>query len=82
MHGIDLGVRVKKLKLKWVFGKNRMYGSVNVLGGAIRVNCFTQCDMKTRRAGHFNFLPTFLHLLSAIFGIYIKQSRKTHDLNI
>ena len=64
----------------WVFGENRAYESVIVLGGAIRADFVRQCFMIACRADRLSF-STFLHLLSA-FGIQIKSSRKTHELYI
>ena len=51
-----------------------MYESVNVLGGAIQVDFDPQCIMKECRAGLLNFLPTFLHLHSALFDIKSKDT--------
>ena len=59
-----------------------MYESINVLGGAIRADFVPQRIMKACRAGPFNFSPTFLHMLSALFDIQIKRSRKAHEFVI
>ena len=82
IYGLDLDVRVSKLKYGWASGKNRVYESVNVLGGAILADFVPQCIMKACRAGHLNFSPTFLHIRSALFGIQFKKSRKTHEFII
>ena len=45
------------MRYGWVFGKNRVYESVNVLGGAIRTDFFPQCIMKACRTGRLNLRP-------------------------
>ena len=57
-----------------------MYGSVSVLGGAIRTDIVPQCIMKACKAGRLKFSASFVQLLSAIFDIQIQRSRKTHEL--
>ena len=42
LYGFDLDVRVVKLRHSWVSGKNWVYESVNVLGGAIRTDFVPQ----------------------------------------
>ena len=78
-YGLDLDVRVIKMRYVRAFGKSRVYESVIVLGGAIRADFVPQCFMKACRAGRLQFSPIFLHILSALFGIQIKRSRKTHE---
>ena len=59
-----------------------MYESVNVLGGVIRNDFVPQVIMKACRAGRLNFMPRFLHIHSALFGLQVKRSRKTHEFII
>ena len=79
---MDLGVRVIKMRNGWAFGKNQVYESVNILGRAMRANFVPQCIMKACRASRINFSLNFLHILSALFDIQTKRSRKTHEFII
>ena len=56
--------------------KKRVYESISVLGGGILADFVPQCNMLVCRPGrlNFNFLPTFLQILSALFGIQFKRS--------
>ena len=76
---MDLGVRVTKLRNAWVFSKNRLYETVNVLGRAIRADFFPQRNIKACRAGRLKFSHSFLHILSALFDIQMKKSREMHE---
>ena len=82
IYGSNLGVQIIKVTYVWAFGKNQVYESVNVPGGEIRTDSVPQCIMKACRTGRLNFSPTFLRLLSELFGIQIKRSGKTHDFMI
>ena len=82
IYGLDLGVGVKKLRYGWAFGKKRVHDSVNILRGAIWTDFVPHCIMKACRTGRLNFSPTFLHKPSALFGIQVKRSRKTHEFII
>ena len=82
MYGLDLGVRVIRLRNGGAFGRNRVFESVNVIGGAMRTDFAPQCVMKACRIGHLKFSPTFLHILWALFDVQVKRSRKTHEFII
>ena len=79
LNGMELEVGFMELRYGWAFGQNWVYESINVLWRAIRADFVPQCFMKACRAGRLNFSPTFLHILSALFGNQIKRSRKTHE---
>ena len=79
---MDLGVRFIELREGSVFGINRVYESVNVLGGAFRADSVPQCTMISCRAGRPNILPNFFHILSASFGIQNKSCRNTDEFII
>ena len=77
-----LGVRVTNFINDWVFSKNRVYEPVNVLECAIWADFVPQRIMKACRAGHLNFSLSFPHILSALFDIQMKRSRKMHEFTI
>ena len=67
------------MRYGWVFGENRVYESVNVLGGAIQTDFVPKGIMKACRTGRLIISPNFLHILSALIGIQVKRSRQTHE---
>ena len=82
MYEMDLGVRVTKVRDGSAFSKNRVYESVNKLGRKIRADFVPKCIMEACRTGRLNFSLSFLHILSALFEIQMKRSRKTHEFII
>ena len=82
IYETDLGVRVTKVRNGWAFNKNRVFESVDILGPAIRADFVPQCIMEVCRTGRLNFSLSFLHILSALFDIQMKRSRRTHEFII
>ena len=71
--GLSLGF----FRKNWVW----VYETVNVLGGAIRVDFVSLCILIAYRAGRLKFSPTFPHIPSVLFGSQIIEAVRHMSLS-